>query len=298
MTDSEFENNIIIFRNGALGDFVLTLPVFQAIQEYFPSYQLYAIGRPTNCSMLTKSWGVIDSESRNWGGLYNDGSLPKHIENLLAKTTLALIYSKPYGNLFRNAKNLLGNKAFFFDPQPPINYSGHITDHLLSPLTKTLKIPVLNRSPISPISKKQICKIDVVAHVGSSSPKKNWPLENFITLAKNLQQQGIKVSLIQGPIEKEMGITESTDIPIGCPQSLEELACFLASAKLFVGNDSGPGHLAAAVGTATLTLFGPTDPQVWAPRHPKSQILSEPNKSMKNISVDSVISATLKQLSD
>jgi ADP-heptose:LPS heptosyltransferase len=47
---------------------------------------------------------------------------------------------------------------------------------------------------------------------------------------------------------------------------LYELACWLAKASLFVGNDSGITHLAAAVGTPVLALFGPTDPAVWAPR--------------------------------
>jgi heptosyltransferase III len=47
---------------------------------------------------------------------------------------------------------------------------------------------------------------------------------------------------------------------------LYELACWLAKARLYIGNDSGITHLAAAVGTPVLALFGPTDPEVWAPR--------------------------------
>jgi ADP-heptose:LPS heptosyltransferase len=297
MTKSEFEKKIIIVRNGALGDFVLTLPVFHAIQKHFPTHQLYVIGRPKNCSLLTKHWTVINSEAQAWSGLYNDGSLPKDVKDILANTTLALIYSKPYGNLFRNTKSLLGDKALFFDPQLPTNYSKHVTEHLLSPLTKILKIPIINRSPTLRISNMGIGEIDVIAHVGSSSPEKNWPLENFIIWAKNLRRQGIKVSLMLGPIEKEMGVTLPADTPTVCPENLEELACVLANANLFVGNDSGPGHLAAAVGTSTLTLFGPTDPQVWAPRHPKNKILSAPDKNMKSIGVESVVSATIKQLS-
>ena len=48
--------------------------------------------------------------------------------------------------------------------------------------------------------------------------------------------------------------------------NLYELACWLARARLYIGNDSGITHLAAAVGTPVLALFGPTDPRVWAPR--------------------------------
>jgi len=49
-------------------------------------------------------------------------------------------------------------------------------------------------------------------------------------------------------------------------EQLDELAHWLARARLFIGNDSGITHLAAAVGTPVLALFGPTDPQVWGPR--------------------------------
>jgi len=285
-------------RNGALGDFVLTLPVFLAFQEYFLNYRLYVIGRTSFCSLLSKSWNVIDNDSRDWSGLYGNGSLPKQTLDLFANTTLALVYSKPYGNLLKNMKNLLAEKALFFDPQPPINFSGHIIDHLLTPLTKTLKIPVYTRTPKISISKPQKCKIDVIAHVGSSSLKKNWALENFIVWAGNLRRRGMTVKLIQGPIEKETGIAATADFPITYPESLEQLTSLLASATLFVGNDSGPGHLAAALGTKTLTLFGPTNPQIWKPYHLRNLIISAQSKSMKDINVESVILATLKQLAD
>ena len=49
-------------------------------------------------------------------------------------------------------------------------------------------------------------------------------------------------------------------------EDLYELACWLRSARVYIGNDSGIAHLAAAVGTPVIALFGPTDPDVWAPR--------------------------------
>ncbi len=55
-------------------------------------------------------------------------------------------------------------------------------------------------------------------------------------------------------------------------EDLYELACWLAAARIYIGNDSGPTHLAAAVGTPVVALFGPTDPAVWAPRGPRVAI--------------------------
>ena len=54
--------------------------------------------------------------------------------------------------------------------------------------------------------------------------------------------------------------------------NLYDLACWLARARLYVGNDSGITHLAAAVGTPVLALFGPSDPAVWAPRGPNVRV--------------------------
>ena len=98
-----------------------------------------------------------------------------------------------------------------------------------------------------------------VIHPFSGSPKKNWPLENFRELARTLERT-MPVRWCAGaddpPLEGAVRIDD-----------LYELACWLARARLYIGNDSGITHLAAAVGTPVLALFGPaSDPAVWAPR--------------------------------
>ncbi len=55
---------------------------------------------------------------------------------------------------------------------------------------------------------------------------------------------------------------------------LHSLACWLSGARVYLGNDSGPTHLAAAVGTPVVALFGPTDREVWAPRGSKVHVVS------------------------
>jgi ADP-heptose:LPS heptosyltransferase len=92
----------------------------------------------------------------------------------------------------------------------------------------------------------------------ASNPGKRWPLENFRRLAAALERR-MPVHWCRGPEDPplEGGVTMD---------SLWDLACWLARASLYIGNDSGITHLAAAVGTPTLALFGPTDMRVWAPR--------------------------------
>ncbi len=93
----------------------------------------------------------------------------------------------------------------------------------------------------------------IAIHPFSGSPRKNWPLENFEELARRLERHAPVAWCVE---------------PDGSPRidDLYELACWLARARLYAGNDSGISHLAAAVGTPVVAWFGPTDPKVWAPR--------------------------------
>ncbi len=104
-----------------------------------------------------------------------------------------------------------------------------------------------------------------VIHPFSGSPRKNWPLESFREVARRLP---FPVCWCAGPEEELEGAVRFDD--------LYELACWLAGARLYIGNDSGITHLAAAVGTPVVALFVASDPAVWAPRGPNIRIFTSP----------------------
>lgn len=93
----------------------------------------------------------------------------------------------------------------------------------------------------------------VILHPFSGSAKKNWPLASFRELARLLGD----VAWTCGPEEELPEAVRFAD--------LGQLAAWIAGAPLYIGNDSGITHLAAAVGTPALALFGPTDPAIWCP---------------------------------
>ena len=105
----------------------------------------------------------------------------------------------------------------------------------------------------------------VVIHPFSGSPRKNWPLESFHTLAARLD---FPVRWCAGPGESLEGAV--------CMSDLYSLARWLAAARVYVGNDSGITHLAAAVGTPVIAIFVSSDPRVWAPRGPNVTVLENP----------------------
>jgi ADP-heptose:LPS heptosyltransferase len=115
-------------------------------------------------------------------------------------------------------------------------------------------------------------------HPFSGSPRKNWPLDHFRALAGRL---GCPVQWIAGPEESLEGALRYDD--------LYELACRLSAARVYIGNDSGISHLAAAVGVPVVAIFLTTDPSVWAPRGRHVAAFTDP-------SVDQVLDAARRLL--
>lgn len=106
-------------------------------------------------------------------------------------------------------------------------------------------------------------------HPGGSWPNKLWPVERFARLAQKILAAGGQVLLIHGPGEERLAqkILTHTSGAIWSPGvlPLRKLAALLSKLDVYVSNDCGPMHLAAAVGTKTLGIFGPGEPVIWFP---------------------------------
>lgn len=108
---------------------------------------------------------------------------------------------------------------------------------------------------------------DVIAiHPFASNVGKRWPLQSFREVATALPYS---VKWLAGPEEV---LDEAVRI-----ENLYDLACWLSRARLYIGNDSGISHLAAAVGVPTLAIFLTTDPSVWGPRGNHVRVLERPS---------------------
>ena len=103
---------------------------------------------------------------------------------------------------------------------------------------------------------------------GSGAWEKNWPLSSFCAIADWWRRTGGAVVVILGPVEEERG--DYTALCHGAVVArnleLKNLAALLARSDLYLGNDSGVSHLAAALGVETVVLFGPSNVARWEPR--------------------------------
>jgi ADP-heptose:LPS heptosyltransferase len=107
---------------------------------------------------------------------------------------------------------------------------------------------------------------------GASWPAKHWPLERFLELGYHLQGQGVRPLYVFGPKDEEWAQAFEPQmnkdwIYVNQP-SLRGLMAFIEAADVLISNDAGPMHVGPAVGTPTLSIFGPGEPEIWFP-YPK-----------------------------
>lgn len=296
---------VAAIRGGALGDFIVTLPALRALRRTHADADLILIARPAVASLVDPC-RVLDHDGLGMAPLYlpDCPELPEALRSLKSSQCLLAYTVDPDGVLEANLRRLVPGRVLVHDPRPPVDYGGHITDHLMAPLNGS-GLPDADPEPrviLKPEEKARAAtwfeaagaRAPLVAlHPGSGTARKNWPLDRFATLADRLRERDLQPVMILGPLEEQARMAMAGCAPCLPAGTARELAAFLAQADLFVGNDSGPGHLAAAVGTPTLSLFGPTDPTLWRPRSRLGRVLQAPGGCLERLSVETVIAAVL-----
>jgi len=125
-----------------------------------------------------------------------------------------------------------------------------------------------------------------VLHPFASAPDKQWPAERFCEVARYLQLWNIKPVFLIGPNDDASPFLAHQAFR----GNLEEVKQILSKACLFIGNDSGPAHMAAAFGVSTAVLFGNSNPAIWGPWRTECEIVVAPD-GISNVSVSLVIAA-------
>ena len=110
----------------------------------------------------------------------------------------------------------------------------------------------------------------ILIHTGAKQSLRVWPLENFRQIVRRLREQGHEVLVACDPAQRAwwFGVGEQEVIT---PSTVTDLFALIDQAAAFIGNDSGPGHIAAFCGVPTFTFFGPQLPEWFAPLHPQSE---------------------------
>jgi heptosyltransferase-1 len=177
----------------------------------------------------------------------------------------------------------------FTNRQVAVDRSRHVIDwnlDLARAILPAATMPTVDFTPFASDTRLPTPDTPVVLLPGAGKREKQWPIERFRELAARL---GSRALAVWGPGEEELAAR------IGCriaPRTnLRELAGILRHAEVVVGGDTGPLHLAAALGTKVVGLYGPTDPRRNGPYGQLHRCVStfETTKSMDSIGVDDVM---------
>ena len=314
--------NILVIRFSSLGDLVTLALIKNAIRYFFPD---------ANIVFLTSNIGK---------SLYEDTKIfDRFIVYHNAISTLKELRDTKYDIVFNLHCNSLSHMLVaLLKKSKVINSAANLIQKMLHikvkvrPVQITLQESGISKAKIDayfkqensnkiilPVSNKKVIQTDkkVVAISTGSSEKwksKQWGVQNYIDLIKKLQQNNIQVVLIGTKLEENDAkqIMKSCTGVISYVNStnLTKLKSILFQADLYIGNDSGPSHIAAALKTNTITIFGPTSTRHCVKDMPYTgkHICIKPSKEidchpcykascptklecMKSISVDEVFNA-------
>ena len=269
------ESRILIIHPGALGDVLQTVPALRGLRAQAPGGRLVFAGQPRLGRLLT-ALGAID-EARAFDGLglealFTDEPTPPALAGWLGGFTRVVSWFGAREPTYRARLGALAAEPIIARPVPDDDTP--VWRHLLA----TLPIPALAETeavaPIRPAAPPPGSTL--VVHPGSGGTWKQWPAERFAeVIAAVAAQRELLVVVHQGPadhaaVEALLARLDGRVERLVEPE-LPALATALASARAYLGGDSGISHLAAAVGVPSVILFPPAHLPRWAPWSPAAR---------------------------
>lgn len=300
--------NILVFHSGALGDFILTWPLALTLARLFPQSRLFYVTQGQKGALAERVLRVesADAGSGGWHALFSDAAqLPAPAAKLLAGAHTVVSFLSGEGDplTLRLRSAAPEAKLVALSPNAPDSHTGHLTEYYLDQLHATWPAAeAAGRQILKSIASRGLVPAGsaatagdgappspsgpVVIHPGAGSPHKCWPAERFLELIALLRGGGRAVQVLLGEVERERWggeviarFAKAADVQE--PGSYVDLLARLSGASAFVGNDSGPGHLAGVLGVPTVSIFGPSNPARWRPLGPRVAVVrGEPLESL------------------
>ena len=296
--------SILIVHQGAIGDFILSLPSLEAIHRFHSQSRFIFLGHPAILEIIHSRpyfHVVLDCSNKSWAPLYNSKvNLETEIFDSLPPVDSIFAFCRISSQtLVDNLARIYRKPSYRIDPFPEPNLGLHVCDYQCRQLEE-LGIPSLPSSaPVIAPSQQDLFEARrffqekvrgetqlVLIHPGSGGRKKLWPVAGWLDVIMKIStSNNIKISLIEGPADSQVvqqicSKVGSASLLLVNNWRLGKLAALIKRSSLYLGNDSGITHLAAACNTPTIALFGPTDPRIWGPKGSKVKVVTwQPKRS-------------------
>jgi heptosyltransferase-3 len=278
-------SRIAVIRLRSLGDCVLTTPAVALLKAHRPDLRIRMVVEPCFAGVFEDHPDVEEISPEV--GRRVDMVLNLHGGTRSMWMTLASgakfgvgfghhRYSWIYSHKIPRAQEILGEER-------PV----HTAEHLASAMF-WLGVPWAEIPRARLIAGKRPAYLPyVVMHPFASAPGKAWPHERFVSVAMQLQDAGLEPMILAGPADDASPFSQ---FQVFRNAPLAEVKNLMSGAALFIGNDSGPAHVAAAFGIPVVVLFGPSNPVTWAPWRSEARVLTSQG-SIGQIAVEEVMAA-------
>ena len=286
------QGRIAVIRIRSMGDCILTTPALSLLKHARPDLTIAVVaeerfqalfeGNPDVSEILPPAWPVV----RKWR--------PDLCLNLHGGGSSAVIAALS-GARFRAGFSHFRH-AWIYNVRIPraqqiLGVTGkvHTAEHLASAAfhlgAPREEIPRarLFADKIAPAAPPY-----AVIHPMAAAADKTWPAERFAEVAAYLEKSFDLTQVFIGGPGEDLSLFQRWRTVTGAP--LAEIKSLIASASLFIGNDSGPAHMAAAFGIPVVVVFGSSDPAIWAPWRTQAEVLMGPG-GIRSVSVRQVVDA-------
>jgi heptosyltransferase-2 len=285
-TVQQTQHKILVIRGGAIGDFILTLPVLAALRQQFPQTRLEVLGY-RHIAQLAVAGGLADDarsiEARPLAGFFaRHGALAEDLREYFASFAIILSYLYDPDEIFQSNVMRCSKAQFISGPHRPNDHQDvHATEVFLKPLER---LAIFEADPIPRLTfgpRVAVLAPPLALHPGSGSERKNWPETHWAELLQRLvsttsfplllvggEAEGDRLQRLAAPLPAER-IAMAQNLP------LVDLAQRLQESLGFVGHDSGIAHLAAALDLPGVVLWRDSVEAVWGPRSGRMKIVHE-----------------------
>ena len=285
----ERDARVLLVRLRSMGDVLLLTSPLHALRQEFPEFRVSVLveaqfaacldGNPDATEVLTtaggKAWTIRTLLGRRFDAIINLHGGPTSLVYSLAARgmrvgTADCQFPRFYHRLapraegrrhtVENTMRLFRGLGLATDPAPPLYYAPQVQ--------------------AAAWVREHVTGEDyAVIHPGARMSTKRWASQNFAAIARRLAGSGLRPVVAAGPGEEGVAAETARHLPAGSVVpglTIPRLAELIRRAKLYVGNDSGPMHLAAAVGTPTVAVWGSSDSIRWRPWRVEHRVVQNP----------------------
>lgn len=275
-------DSILIIRYSALGDVMLATSVLAPLRERFPNAQIEWLSRKLYLPLLKGISGLDQVHALEDFQHFKRFDWVIDLQNKL-RTRLISLRAAPRRLYFRK-RSITESIAAAFGHDPPLQRA-HATTlfaNVLAPLGISSPGPLQiaiqpEAQATASVLLRAACRPLIALAPGAGWATKRWAIERFAAVGNQLVDQGADLVLVGGPVDS--GLLSELQRLLKRPalvnlsrQPLSVMAAVLAEVDLLLASDSGPVHIATALKTKTLVLFGPTSPIRWGPPTPSQSL--------------------------